>query len=186
MQSEIRRLHKRIGVTVIYVTHDQEEAMNMSDRVVVMNQGRVEQNGPPSDIYNYPETEFVATFLGDCNLFVCKDTGRGTLRIAGGEEFELPAGSAFQGATLVGVRPERIVLAPESAPRKAGAIGFKAVVRDLSFSGPDYRVELVVGGTAVVARCANNGKAPAVPGQTVSVSFESADVFALRSPEVRT
>ena len=186
MQSEIRNLHKRIGVTIIYVTHDQEEAMNMSDRVVVMNQGRVEQNGPPSDIYNHPETVFVATFLGNCNLFACREMGGGTLRIDCGEEIDLPAGAAFKGASLVGVRPERIALAPESASRKAGAIGFKAIVRDISFSGPDYRVELAVGRTAVVARCVNNGKAPALPGQTVSLSFEPADVFPLRSPEMRT
>ena len=186
MQSEIRNLHKRIGVTVIYVTHDQEEAMNMSDRVVVMNQGRVEQNGPPAEIYNHPDTEFVATFLGDCNLFACRDIGGETLRIDCGEEIDLPGGAAFKGASLVGVRPERIVLAPESASRKAGAIGFKAIVRDISFSGPDYRVELVVGGTAIVARCVNNGKAPAMPGETVSLSFEPADVFPLRSPEMRT
>jgi putative spermidine/putrescine transport system ATP-binding protein len=186
MQGEIRSLHKRIGVTIIYVTHDQEEAMNMSDRVVVMNHGRVEQNGPPSEIYNHPRTEFVATFLGDCNLLPCKDMGGGMLRIDCGEPVDLPAMPHHHGVTLIGVRPERIALSADPVARKPGSVGFKAIVHDISFSGPDYRVVLAAGGTSIVARCVNNGKAPAEPGQAVSLSFAPADVFPLRSPEVRT
>lgn len=68
LRNEIRRIQQQLGITTIYVTHDQEEALSLSDRVVVMNQGKIEQVGSPSDIYNYPKTEFVAQFVGQINL----------------------------------------------------------------------------------------------------------------------
>ena len=68
LRQEIRRIQQQLGITTIYVTHDQEEALSLSDRVVVMSQGRIEQIGTPSEIYTYPETEFVAKFVGQINL----------------------------------------------------------------------------------------------------------------------
>ena len=68
MQLELKRLQKKLGITFIYITHDQEEAINMSDRIVVMNQGQFEQIGTPDEIYNYPKTSYVATFVGNANI----------------------------------------------------------------------------------------------------------------------
>jgi putative spermidine/putrescine transport system ATP-binding protein len=179
MQGEIRNLHRNIGVTIIYVTHDQEEAMNMSDRVVVMNHGKVEQNAPPAELYNRPSTAFVAAFLGDCNLFDCKlDKARGLLRIECGEGVTLAFASTDAGGeSMAGVRPERIRLTAPSDRLARKPVLFNALVRDVSFSGPDYRVELLAGTTPVIARIPNTGSPPAPPGETVGVSFEPADVF---------
>ena len=69
MQLELKRLQKKLGITFIYITHDQEEAINMSDRIVVMNQGQFEQIGTPDEIYNHPKTSYVATFVGKCQYF---------------------------------------------------------------------------------------------------------------------
>ena len=68
MQLELKRLQKKLGITFIYITHDQEEAINMSDRIVVMNQGQFEQIGTPDEIYNHPKTSYVATFVGNANI----------------------------------------------------------------------------------------------------------------------
>ena len=68
MQKELRQLQKKLGITFVYITHDQEEALNMSDRIVVMNEGNIEQIGTPQEIYNHPKTEYVATFIGKANI----------------------------------------------------------------------------------------------------------------------
>ena len=88
MQQELKKLQKRLGITFIYITHDQEEAINMSDRIVVMNEGRFEQIGTPGEIYDHPKTSFVARFIGTANIF----SGQ-VKRIEGGlAEIETPAG----------------------------------------------------------------------------------------------
>ena len=69
MQLELKRLQKKLGITFIYITHDQEEAINMSDRIAVMNKGTFEQIGTPDEIYNHPKTSYVATFVGNANIF---------------------------------------------------------------------------------------------------------------------
>jgi len=177
MQSEIRALHDRIGVTIIYVTHDQEEAMNMSDRVVVMNRGKVDQVGSPSELYNRPATEFVARFLGDCNLLPGRVDEEGKvlrLDVAGGVAVpsrETPPSSSIR----IGIRPERIRL-----KRTGDGTGrFAATVRDVSFFGPDYRVDLSAGGVEIMARCANTGRQPAAVDDTVEVDFDADDLFVL-------
>ena len=185
MQGEIRNLHRRIGVTIIYVTHDQEEAMNMSDRVVVMNHGRVEQAGSPAELYDRPSTAFVATFLGDCNLFGCAvDSLRRVLRLDCGQSVEIPhAGETPTEDCMAGLRPERIRIERadrQGPPDRTRAAEVRAVVRDISFSGPDYRIELQAGATAIVARCPNRGSPPAAPGETVAARFDPEDIFLVR------
>ncbi len=85
LRQEIRRIQQTLGITTIYVTHDQEEALSLSDRVVVMNQGQIEQIGTPLEIYNYPQTEFVASFVGQLNLLpiTALDLAAHTCRVAG-------------------------------------------------------------------------------------------------------
>jgi spermidine/putrescine ABC transporter ATP-binding subunit len=121
MQFELRRIQHTLGTTTILVTHDQEEALTLSDQVVVMDHGQILQMGTPSEIYEYPRTRFVSEFLGTSNLFHGTLSGSGpdrdvavplgdstaTLRVSGGEE--VPAGAA-----MIAVRPEKIVLGSEA------------------------------------------------------------------------
>ncbi|MFJ3717815.1 ABC transporter ATP-binding protein [Streptomyces sp. NPDC090057] len=145
MQLELKRIQTEVGITFVHVTHDQEEAMTMADTVAVMNAGRVEQLGSPSDLYENPSTTFVANFLGTSNLIEAEvDTGSGddVVLKAGGGKLVLPrarcsAPATAGGKVLVGVRPEKIALAhaddagtiPEGRNRLTGRIA------DASFIG---------------------------------------------------
>ena len=116
MQLEIKEIQQRLGMTVIYVTHDQEEAMNMSDRIAIMNSGRIEQVGRPSDIYENPANNFIARFLGEANLIegTIEDVrpGIGVLRTAGGLQFQarMAEGLATGSEAALFVRPERVTV----------------------------------------------------------------------------
>jgi spermidine/putrescine transport system ATP-binding protein len=116
MQVEVKNLQERLKITFIFVTHDQDEALTMSDRIAVMNAGRIEQLGTPEELYEHPRTRFVADFLAVKNLFeasfVSAGSGKVLLRTAGGLALEAPDDGSYRpGATSwVGIRPERIAL----------------------------------------------------------------------------
>jgi spermidine/putrescine transport system ATP-binding protein len=111
MQVELKDLQGRVGITFIYVTHDQEEALTMSDRIGVMNEGRLLQVGRSEEIYEHPTSRFVADFIGDINLLVVTMNGSSTARLANGVEIGVPAGSAVvDGQVTVALRPERLAL----------------------------------------------------------------------------
>ena len=115
MRVEIRRLQQELGFTAIYVTHDQEECFAISDKVAIMNRGVIEQMGTPSDIYNNPQTEFIARFVGFENFFELTRTGAGSFKTAAGQEIAVArdrAGERFKGC----IRPEDVVLAPAGTP----------------------------------------------------------------------
>jgi spermidine/putrescine transport system ATP-binding protein len=161
MQVELKRIQSEIGITFIFVTHDQEEAMTMSDRIAVMRHGRIEQMGAPEDLYERPRTEFVAGFLGVSNLLdadvVGKNGAFADLRLADGAMLRAPTG-AVNGETKVrlGVRPEKLhVLAiaddhAEAAGRDANTID--GTVLDASYIGvsTQYLVETRDGHKLVV------------------------------------
>ncbi|MEU6932223.1 ABC transporter ATP-binding protein [Streptomyces sp. NPDC046374] len=119
MQLELKRIQTEVGITFVHVTHDQEEAMTMADQVAVMNGGRVEQLGAPADLYENPQTTFVANFLGTSNLIeaeVVETGGADVLATAGGGKLRVPRSRCTDavrtgGKVLVGVRPEKISLA---------------------------------------------------------------------------
>jgi len=135
MQVELKRIQKGVGITFLYVTHDQEEAMTMSDRIAVMNAGRLEQVGAPQDVYEVPATAFVASFLGASNLLpgeievVTGDIA--TVRLRSGEAIQVPAArlAASSGAVAIGVRPEKLSItrAGEEAPH-ANAVAATVLV----------------------------------------------------------
>ena len=107
-RAELADLHRRIGATTVFVTHDQAEALTLADQIVVMNAGRVEQIGTPADIYHRPATRFVASFIGHPPMSLITATGDGTwLRLGDGTPL---VASAHKGAVLAGVRPEAVVL----------------------------------------------------------------------------
>src|ERR671912_1544418 len=145
----LRRLHEEVHVTSVFVTHDQEEALEVSDRVVIMNEGRIEQSGTPEEVYERPATPFVYGFLGDVNLF----HGRihdGRVNIGGEGQLEAPewADSPDQ-AGIAYVRPYDV----ELAPSPIGTSSLEAVVRHVRAFGPMVRLELdlVEGGRTIEA-----------------------------------
>ncbi len=176
MQFELRRLQRALGITTVFVTHDQEEALTMSDVVCVMRGGRIEQTGAPREIYERPATEFVATFLGASNLFDGVVTARGAdatvvelrdmqLRLEGlhGE-----AGDRLR----LAVRPEKVRLAASGQAW--------ATIADVTFRGPQTHVHLDWGGTTVLAFVGDANGLDLTPGRTVALSFEGGSVAVLQ------
>ncbi|WP_431281484.1 ABC transporter ATP-binding protein [Humitalea sp. 24SJ18S-53] len=150
MQAELRQITRDLGITALFVTHDQEEALMLSDLVVVMNLGRVEQMGTPQDLFRHPRTRFVADFMGVTNFFAGRVSG-GQLELAG-TMLPLPADfAATDAAVEVAIRPERITLSP------AGD-GLPGTVRQAIYHGTSstYVVELA-GGQSLVGRELNEG-----------------------------
>jgi spermidine/putrescine transport system ATP-binding protein len=156
MQIELKRIQREVGITFIYVTHDQEEALTMSDRIAVMNEGRVEQIGAPTDIYHSPTSVFVANFIGVANLLPAvmgQSNGKhATVTVAGNRPINVPAGrwSFRAGApATVMVRPERLRLSND-AP--VGDSGIPVTVKHAVFQGPVIRCSLrTLDGTEIVA-----------------------------------
>jgi len=140
MQLELKRIQKEVGITFIYVTHDQEEAMTMSDRIAVMNKGHYEQLGDPETLYERPATKFVAGFLGVSNLLggECQGTadGKGIIQLADGTIVHAPAVAVYGKTTVdVGVRPEKIRLHELDEPTPAGHNHLTGTVVDASYLG---------------------------------------------------
>ena len=149
MQSELKTIQDEVGITFLHVTHDQEEAMTMADTVAVMNHGRIEQMGPPQELYELPRTGFVASFLGQSNLIpatvesaaggtlVARTTAGGTLRMP------IERAVASSGPITVGVRPEKLMLAAEAPTTDDNVLG-PGRITDLSFTGvsTQYTVEM--------------------------------------------
>ncbi len=138
MQIELKAMHQQLGITFIYVTHDQEEALTMSDKIVVMNRGTIQQIGTPEDIYNEPKNAFVADFIGESNIFKGIMTGKLKVRFCGGE-FECM--DDVDEGTLVDVvvRPEDVIL---SAPADGVVTG---TVTAVTFKGMHYEITVESG-----------------------------------------
>ena len=156
LRHEIRSIQRQLGITTVYVTHDQEEALSLSDRVVVMSQGRMEQIGTPFEIYNFPSTAFVASFVGTLNVLtgVVVDAGRGELTIAGQP---VRVARAFEGAAG---REVRLALRPEMVSLGAGGDGENRLtgkVVDVSFLGSIVRIRVGLGKDAAVGAAADDG-----------------------------
>jgi spermidine/putrescine transport system ATP-binding protein len=157
MQLELKRIQQDVGITFIYVTHDQEEAMTMSDRIAVMNRGHYEQLADPETLYERPATRFVAGFLGISNLLrgnVVETSERyAAVRLLDDSVVRIPA-AAVDGATTieVGVRPEKIRMYPTDAPPPEGLNNLSGTIRDASYVGvsTQYVVETRSGGRITV------------------------------------
>ena len=145
MQVELKRLQAETGITFVFVTHDQEEALTMSDRIGVMSAGRLQQIGTPREVYTRPANRFVAAFIGETNLLRGMATGEG-VRLPGG--FVLPVGEAAQGEVTLTIRPEHIRLV---AAEEQGAI--PAEVKNAIYFGTDTHYHLALAdGTPLIAR----------------------------------
>jgi spermidine/putrescine transport system ATP-binding protein len=140
MQVELKRIQQEVGITFIYVTHDQEEAMTMSDRIAVMNKGHYEQLGDPEVLYERPTTRFVAGFLGVSNLLaatvIARDGTYASAKLADDTAIRVPSALVDgQPRVSIGVRPEKIRMSEPSAESPAGHNRLTGVVRDASYLG---------------------------------------------------
>jgi spermidine/putrescine transport system ATP-binding protein len=176
MQIELKRLQMETGITFVFVTHDQEEALTMSDRIAVMSAGHIQQVGAPREIYNRPVNRFVADFIGETN-FLPATRKSGALVLASGAVIE-GAGTGPEGQSVtVTVRPEQVRL---MAAGDAGAI--PATVKTLVYFGTDTHCHMALSdGTEVVARLqsAASGDAGLEQGQSVGLRFEPGAVQVL-------
>jgi len=167
MQVELKQLQQELGLTLIFVTHDQEEAMTVSDRIAVMNAGRIEQIGRPSEIYNRPRTRFVADFIGEINLFAGE--WRDGAFVSDGIALPAPGG---EGRGTLAVRPERVRLVERDA-----ALDGRIEIRTFVSGQMIYRVVLD-DGRHVMVKQADHGAAPAI-GARVGLGWSPDDVVML-------
>jgi putative spermidine/putrescine transport system ATP-binding protein len=184
MQIEIKHLHQRLGVTIIYVTHDQDEALVMSDRIAVFNAGRIEQIGTPDDLYERPRTRFVAEFIGESNVIPATMVGKagphlvvkaGSVNLqAAGDETEAPGTPV-----LVSLRPERLRISqPEAgADRLQNSLSAKVIeviymgrMRKYLLSCEELGIQL-----SALVQVSGAGQPVFVTGDAVSLTFEASD-----------
>jgi len=184
MQVELKRIQTEVGITFIHVTHDQEEAMTMADTIAVMNDGRIEQMGEPTQLYENPVTTFVANFLGQSNLVRGTVTGRsgGDLLLeVQGRQMAMPAArsATTSSEVWVGVRPEKLrVTSDMDAPITGNCVD--GTVSDASFMGisTHYLVQTAWGQELTVVQ-QNDGTAPLASGSQVRLNWEAEHTFAL-------
>ena len=193
MQLYLKRIQQEVGITFIYVTHDQEEAMTMSDRLAVMRLGKIEQIGPPEDVYENPQTQFVASFLGASNLLDGElkeqNDGTSTVLLSGGDVVMVPTERApFRVGTSVkvGVRPEKISISPDDgAQADGGWNSVSGLLRMSTYIGVSnqYKVEGPLGHELTVW-VQNLGSAPVPhPGERVRLSWQWEHTFAVLPQE---
>lgn len=176
LQLEIRRIHREIGVTFIFVTHDQEEALAMSDRIAVFNNGLIEQVGTGEELYQDPRTLFVARFLGDSNVISGKVQGdNGLTYLSCGDSKVLTPQAANLGESMALVlRPECVRLLPDDGSRTTGSNQLSGEVADVTFFGSRRRVEVTVGTQAFIVDESGAKSSPKV-GEKVMVEWRVED-----------
>jgi spermidine/putrescine transport system ATP-binding protein len=187
MQLELKGIQHEIGVTFIYVTHDQDEAMTMSDRLAVMRAGRLEQVGPPEEVYEQPATRFVASFLGASNLLEGSlSPGGGDLRevaLSSGEKIRVPAAAldGQSGSVTLGVRPEKIRIGRPSSSGQGDQNTIEGTVRDATFVGVShvFTVATRAGGAMTVYEQNLGGSRDGLPapGEEVVLSWDPSHTF---------
>jgi spermidine/putrescine ABC transporter ATP-binding subunit len=182
MQLEIKRIQRRLGVTVLYVTHDQEEALTMSDRIVVLRDGGVEQTGSPEKVYEEPRNAFVATFLGESNLLggVVVDRGSGVARVemSSGMTF-LAAGSDLPPSgtrVRTSIRPERMVIvAPDADDPQQHDNRWPCKVDEVIYAGDAVKYRVIHGSQPLTVKDRISRAARLKPGDSVGIAWRSCD-----------
>jgi putative spermidine/putrescine transport system ATP-binding protein len=189
MQVEIKRIHRSVGTTVIYVTHDQTEALTMSDLVVVMHQARVAQVGTPRVLYEAPASLFVADFLGDSNLLAAKMANTSgdevAVQIANGQIIRAAGGTckaAVGERVVVLIRPEDMSVAA-SKERTDGQDVLAGILRDSSYHGDTFKLDVAVGADMLKVKVAREHGAGMKQGQEVYLTWKSTAVRVLPAAE---
>ncbi len=181
MQLELKAIQHDVEISFIHVTHDQEEAMTMADQIAVMNGGRIEQLGTPSELYERPRTAFVAGFLGVSNLLPGTVSGEGAVRLDGGPEVRVPPAAlgGRTGRVAVGIRPEKIELGGGQANELKGVVGERAYVGVAT----QYVVETMCGLLTVYAQNVQQGEAGPSVGERLTLSWRPETTFVVDSME---
>ncbi len=182
MQIELKRIQREVGITFVFVTHDQEEALTMSDRIAVMSQGRVEQIGSPQEIYNAPSSVFVAGFIGSANLL----PGTAVAREGNATIIELTMGTRVraEGQQIEIGSPASVMLRPEllnPVMTDPGSGGLSATVTDVIFQGADIRlISDLADGTEVVSTVETDADLPMLrPGDKIWLTWDARSPYAL-------
>jgi iron(III) transport system ATP-binding protein len=180
MRAEIRDLQRRLGITTLYVTHDQVEALSMSNRIAVMDQGHIVQEGTPQDIYRRPATRFVASFVGQTNLLAGRvvehgGSGRMKLGIAGGQvEAMCPKGISVGDAVTVSIRPEDVTVGTSDA---TGQNRLAGTVTQVLYLGEAIDVRVSLAGESIVARTHPSAQVRRGDAVTVELPIERCTVI---------
>jgi spermidine/putrescine transport system ATP-binding protein len=181
LQIELKRIQQEVGITFVHVTHDQEEAMTMADRIAVMNEGRIEQAGDATDLYERPRTAFVARFLGVSNLIDGRADGADAFETHDGARLHVPADRlGGQGALQAGVRPEKISIVPaDGAPADGAANELRGQVTLASFLGVSiqYLVRTAGGEELTVFEQNTHGTTTLGPGRDVLLRWDPEHTF---------
>ena len=185
MRLEIERLHRELGTTMIYVTHDQVEAMTLADRIVALDAGRIQQVGPPLELYSRPSNVFVAGFIGSPKMnlmpgkLVSSGAGKSTVRLdaSAATQFDLGASRGAAGdAVTVGVRPEALQIFADGGVLPAGMTGMPARVESIERLG-NITFAYLDGGTPEVITVQVMGQADFSPGQQVQVGIQPSQLY---------
>ncbi|MGH8831096.1 MAG: ABC transporter ATP-binding protein [Polaromonas sp.] len=173
MQFELRQIQRKVGTTTVMVTHDQTEAMSISDRVVVMEAGRVTQIDKPHRLYEHPQTRFISSFVGKANLLEGRVTATGAWATVdlGTVSLEVDApGLAAGDAVVLSLRPEKIRLVPEGRGRLTGT------VRERFFLGSQWHYQVATAAGELVVVCPNDGAAPVEEGMSTGLDWPAQQV----------
>jgi spermidine/putrescine transport system ATP-binding protein len=189
MQIELKWIQKEVGLTFVHVTHDQEEAMTMADTIAVMNEGQIEQMGSPAELYDNPETAFVANFLGQSNLIkgtISGNDGDSIIADLYGQKISLPKrrSHATDNSIYAGIRPEKFRISLLNTP-VSGNVLSGGHIEDVSYIGvsTQYQVAMPWGQELIVFEQNDDGVAPFKKGDAVNISWEPIFTFALRGDE---
>jgi spermidine/putrescine transport system ATP-binding protein len=184
MQLELKAIQHDVGITFIHVTHDQEEAMTMADTIAVMNGGRVEQLGPPNELYERPRTAFVAGFLGVSNLLPGTASGPNTITLEDGAGVKVSAEALAgrHGRVAVGIRPEKMRIGGGHVNTLAGTV-FESAYVGVS---TQYVVDTPAGRLTVYVQNMESGAVRASPGERITVGFDPEAAFVVDLPEEET
>ncbi|WP_430396013.1 ABC transporter ATP-binding protein [Ferrovibrio sp.] len=191
MQFELRELQRRFGITTIFVTHDQEEALSLSDRIAVLSQGAILQVDTPRQVYDFPAHRFVAEFIGTANMLSGRVVGRGD----GASRIELDgvagtfaqAGQHGDGAVQLLLRPERIQIAPADAPLPAGRNAMRGKVVNSVFVGTTIKYQVGLGGDLLLRVDAPADlHTPAMAGDDVTLAWRAEDARLFRDDRLET
>ena len=178
MQIELRRIQREVGITTIFVTHDQEEALTLSDQIGILAGGKLVQAGPPRDVYKAPVNRFAATFLGEANFLdgVQEDAG---LRLSDGSILPLPRNAGPSGRSrTVAIRPESVRLSATRPEPVGGVITLSGEIQQIAFSGPTATCFLQIQGSVFKALLKNNELTALPASGAVWASWSDADVLA--------
>jgi spermidine/putrescine transport system ATP-binding protein len=181
MQLELKRIQHEVGITFVHVTHDQEEAMTMADQIVIMEGGRIEQQGTPGELYEQPRTAFVASFLGVSNLLYGQTVAEDKVRLEDGTEIQVPSAAlrGRSGKVQIGVRPEKLRIGGGEVNALAGTVAESAYIG----VSTQYIVETPAGAMTVYVQNDRPGANGVSPGDRLTVGWSPDCTFVVDALE---